>query len=223
MDNRGYVKIYRKVFENPLWQNANDWRLAMTLILKANWEPATFQSRSGDIVKVGRGELVTSLISLRRDSGLSTDEIRTSLCHLEKAQFLTNQSTNHFRKIKIINYSKYQDVGISGPKQKPKDLPRTSQALPNDISIPQASKQGRSGASRAAPPSALPNGQQDTIKNRVDLGREDFPPSEHPAFSGTSYRDQDQWKETWKSNCREEEAYRKSAEAIARIKAREEK
>jgi hypothetical protein len=129
----GYIKLHRKVLDSAIWQSPNDWRLACALLLKANWKPGVFQARNGDVVNVGRGELVTSLDSLKKASGLTIKNIRTSLHHLEKADFLASTSASHYRIIKVINYGKYQDHENEGGNDSGKDLARTGQGPGNDI------------------------------------------------------------------------------------------
>lgn len=104
----GFITLHRQVLSSAIWQNINDWRLAETLLLLANFKPSEFLSQNGEIVKVGRGELVRKVESLEKASGLSRQNIRTSLKHLKNAQFLTMKVTKTFHQIKITNYDKFQ-------------------------------------------------------------------------------------------------------------------
>lgn len=147
MFDSGHIKIHRKVIESAIWKNMRDWRLAETVLLMANWKPGVFQSRSGDVVKVGRGELITSLKSLKKKSGLTVQNIRTSLNHLEKAEFLTSTSTSHFRHIKVMKYGQYQDNQKPADKATNKDLTRTQQGPNNDIRRVSIEEEQTAGAS----------------------------------------------------------------------------
>jgi len=132
MDNAGHVKIHRKVLNSAIWQNVNDWRVAETLLLMANWKGAEFQPRCGNLLTINRGEVVTSLKTLEKKSRLTIQNIRTSLSRLEKCNFLTSKSTNHYRIIKILKYSQYQDRQDSANSQSNNVLTGTQQPPNND-------------------------------------------------------------------------------------------
>ena len=97
------------------------------------------------MVKVRRGELVTSLQTLVKKSGLSQQNVRTALKHLEKAQFLTSTPTNHFRLIKITNYSKHQDSSEREDCQSNKHLTSTQQAPNKHLTTIEEGKEGKEG------------------------------------------------------------------------------
>lgn len=195
-----YIKIHRKVLRSAIWSNINDWRLAETVLLLANWTPGEFHSRAGDVVKVGRGELVTSIPTLVRESGLSTKNVRTSLLHLEKCDFLACKATNHFRVIKIKKYNDYQgDDKATGGRQIGRHPAGTRQAPGSDIrSRKKLVKEGEEGARRAPPPRTLPNGRPDTIENRIAImDPVNYDIEAHPSWSSLdfkvqrAYRDQE--------------------------------
>lgn len=196
-----YIKIHRKVLHSAIWPNINDWRLAETILLLANWTPGNFQSRNGELLKVGRGELVTSIKTLKMKSGLSEQEIRTSLVHLEKADFLTSTSTSHFRVIKIKKYREYQDRDETTNKHSNKDLTRTQQGLNNDIRRSlKKEKKGKDGprsARTVTPPPRLPNGTADTMKNRADLGDLAFLVEDHPDYERADFKLRARYVEDW--------------------------
>ena len=126
--HKGFIRIHRKSISSAIWKNINDWRLAETILLLANWKPGDFQSRGGDCFKVHRGELVTSLKTLCSISRLSSRTVRTSLEHLRKSEFLTSRTTNHFSVIKVINYARYQDHENTNDKPSDKHPTSTRQA-----------------------------------------------------------------------------------------------
>lgn len=75
----------------------------MLLILKANIEDHDFRR-----ITVHRGELVTSLPHLARDTGLSIQEVRTALNHLKLTGEITDTPIPFGRLICIVNYALYQ-------------------------------------------------------------------------------------------------------------------
>lgn len=105
--NDGFIKIPQRLFNSAIWQNQNDWRLASALYFMANWKAGEFQDRNGDVLKVQRGQVVTSLASLKKATKLSFRNIRTCLIHLEKSGFSTSITTNHYSVITIVRYGEF--------------------------------------------------------------------------------------------------------------------
>lgn len=210
-----YIKIHRKVMASAIWRNVNDWRLAETLLLMANWTPGDFQSRNGDLIRVSRGELVTSLESLAMASNLSVKEVRTALVHLEKAEFLASTWASHFRVIKIKKYEVYQGHSNQKGKDLGKDWARTGQGLGNDIRRCKKVKKGEEGApakpaARTAP--ILPNEKPDTVDNRVDLGSEAHDPEDLREFKGLTWDARKSKRAEWIVACQTTQAAKISAE-----------
>lgn len=124
MERTGYVKLHRQVLDSGIWRNINDWRLAETILLMAHFRPGTHTLRSGEQVPVGRGELVATLTDLERGSGLSRQNVRTSLDHLERADFLTREVTHAFQRISVVNFERFQGNGEASNTQANTDLTR---------------------------------------------------------------------------------------------------
>lgn len=101
--NKGWVKNYRQVVEWGWYRTPHMFHLFSHLIMKANWEDKQWQD-----ITVKRGQFVTSLASLSKDTGISTQSIRTCLERLKSTGEITDISTNKYRIITIIKYDSYQ-------------------------------------------------------------------------------------------------------------------
>lgn len=83
----------------------------ITLVMMANHQDGKWWDEwKKEWIEVKRGQLITSLDKLVKScgKGISVQNIRTALLVLEKMQFLTNQSTKHYRLITLVNYDLYQ-------------------------------------------------------------------------------------------------------------------
>lgn len=94
----------------------------------ANHETNTWMF-GGEPYKVEPGEFITSLNSLSRETGYSVSIVRNTLEKFKKHDFLTYQSTNKNRLVKISNWGKYQDKKQEDSKQDNKHLASNSQAV----------------------------------------------------------------------------------------------
>ena len=99
------------------------------LIRKANHETRKWQGRT-----IERGQIVTSLASLKAQTGISTRTLRTCLDRLKSTNEVTNISTSQYRVITINNYKTYQSYGFATDKQndKPSDKQLTSDRQTTD-------------------------------------------------------------------------------------------
>ena len=99
----GYILIHRKLLEWEWYSSVNDTRLFIHCLLKANWKDGRFKG-----MVIPRGSFVTSFNSLVEETGLSRQQVRTSLEHLKSTHEIT-QDTNHQYSIITINkYNEYQ-------------------------------------------------------------------------------------------------------------------
>lgn len=102
-DTSTWVKIDRNMLRWQWFQTPNTAHLFLCLVIKANVKDAPFRN-----ITVKRGQLVTSLPSLSRDTGLSIQQVRTALMHLISTGEVTEDTTRGYRLITLLNYDKYQ-------------------------------------------------------------------------------------------------------------------
>lgn len=107
---REFITLQRRSLDSWIWDMpAEQTKTAITLMLMANWKDGkTFSG--GELVIVRRGQLMTSLDAVSARARVSKQTVRTTLRNLEKAGFLTCQSTNRFRLLTIVNYCREQDL-----------------------------------------------------------------------------------------------------------------
>lgn len=106
-DNRSFIKILRK-FTEWQWYNKSEMvHLFIHLLLKANYAKGNFQGQD-----VERGQLISGLQKLNKDTGISEQSIRTCLNRLKSTGEITIKSTNKFSLITIVKYEDYQDHKI---------------------------------------------------------------------------------------------------------------
>lgn len=101
--NQGFITLHRKLLEWEWWDDHNTTRLFIYLLLKANHKDNQWQG-----IVIHRGELVTSHPKLSKNTGLSVQNIRTSLNRLKSTRELTVKKTNKYSIISITNYDQYQ-------------------------------------------------------------------------------------------------------------------
>jgi hypothetical protein len=106
--DEGWVKLHRKILNNPIMKDSEAFHLLGYFLLKANHKANRFLFNQREIV-LDRGQLITGLERISKDTGLTYRQIRTRLALLENLGILTRKTTNRFSIITICNYSNYQD------------------------------------------------------------------------------------------------------------------
>lgn len=99
----GFILIHRKLLEWEWYSSVNDTRLFIHCLLKANWKDGRFKG-----MVIPRGSFVTSINSLVEETGLSRQQVRTSLEHLKSTHEITHETNHQFTIITINKYNDYQ-------------------------------------------------------------------------------------------------------------------
>jgi len=107
MINDGWIKLYRKLMETSWYKKPLTTRLFTHLLLLANHDEHTFYWNKKEI-KIKSGQLITGLHSLSKETGISTQSIRSALGTLKLTNTITSKSTNKFTFISICKWKDYQ-------------------------------------------------------------------------------------------------------------------
>ena len=123
----GYIKLYRKMIDWGWYRDTNVKILFLHLLLIANFKESNFE----DII-IKPGQMITSISSLAKETGLTSQNVRTALEKLETSKIITKQSTNRFTLITIENWSLYQEENSKVTSQLTNDQQTANKRLTND-------------------------------------------------------------------------------------------
>ena len=98
-----YIKLYEQILHWEWYKNPNAFRVFIHCLLMANYADSKFEG-----IDVKRGQLVTSLQSLAKQTSLSIQQVRTSLAHLISTGELTSKAYSKYRIITVVKYNDYQ-------------------------------------------------------------------------------------------------------------------
>jgi biotin operon repressor len=128
MSNGNWIKLHRKMLEWEWYDDINTCRLFIHLLLRVNWEPKKWHG-----IDVLPGQIITSREKLSAETGLTQQAIRTALNRLKSTNGITNESTNNFSLITVINWESYQSYGQQSTNETTSELtseqPATNQQL----------------------------------------------------------------------------------------------
>ncbi len=137
----GWIKMYRKFLNWEWYDDINTKCLFLHLLLKANAEDREWHG-----IKINRGQLVTSLNLLSKETGLSIRSIRTSLDKLISTGELTSEATSRYRIITVCKYEDYQELKKASDKQRSS---RAANKLTSEATIKRQAKMSKNQTDNA--------------------------------------------------------------------------
>ena len=99
----GFIQLHRKIVEWEWYHDINTFRVFLHCLLMANYTDGRFEGK-----EVKRGQFVTSLDHLSKQTDLSVRQVRVALDHLILTGELTSTAYPKFRIITVVKYDVYQ-------------------------------------------------------------------------------------------------------------------
>lgn len=99
----GWVSLHRKSIKWKWYKNPFVKAVFNHCVLTANHEDGFWRN-----IEVKRGQLITSREKIADANGMTIQQVRTCLTKLVSTNDLIVETTNHYSKITVVNYDKYQ-------------------------------------------------------------------------------------------------------------------
>ena len=108
MSGVGYIKLHRKILDNPIiCKDGETFSIWIYLLLQATHEeiPALFK---GQRITLKEGQLLTGIISISEKLHINRSKVQRTLKMFENEKQIEQQTSNQNRLVSIINWNKYQ-------------------------------------------------------------------------------------------------------------------
>lgn len=103
----GYIKLHRKLLENPISSKPNYLSIWLYLLLKANHKDnEIIWNKEKTIIK--RGQFIGSIFEISKQFSLSTGTVTYVLNYLKAERMIERLSNKRFTLFTILNYDSYQ-------------------------------------------------------------------------------------------------------------------
>ena len=99
----GFVRDYRSTVDWEWFTDVNTAHLWEYIRLRVNYEPSRFRG-----MEIQRGEMIESIDTMAKKTGLSYKQVRTALNHLKKTGEIECQRARYGMLIKVIKYDIFQ-------------------------------------------------------------------------------------------------------------------
>lgn len=107
MGKGGWIRLHRRILDWEWYTDVNTKVLFMHLLLRASHKPHKWMGMT-----IEAGQLATGLFALSQETGLSVQNIRTSLNRLKSTNSITIKSTNRFSIITLLGWDRYQSKEV---------------------------------------------------------------------------------------------------------------
>ena len=126
----GFIKLYRKIIDWEWFDKSEMVHIFIFLLVKANHKDTLWRG-----IDVKRGQLITSIDSIKLSTNLSVQTIRTCLSRLEKSGEINKQTTNKHTVITVCKYDSYHSSGVSDFKAESQYQQTTNKQLTTDKNV----------------------------------------------------------------------------------------
>ncbi len=103
----GWIKLHRKILENPIFENPKLLKMWIWCLLKASHKDKIKQVGLNQI-EVKQGQFITGRLKGSMETNLNQATWYKYLKALEKLQYITINSNNKMTIVTIVNWGKYQ-------------------------------------------------------------------------------------------------------------------
>ena len=112
---QGYIKLYRSLFDNPLFQSEpfTKGQAWITILLLTNHKDSFIRIKNGEIIKIERGECGYSELALAKIFQWSRGKVKRFLNLLESEKMIHQKNRANRTIIEVLNYENYQSDTVN--------------------------------------------------------------------------------------------------------------
>ena len=116
-EGNGYVKLYRKILNNPIvWKDSDHLAIWCYLLLNATHRGINTLFK-GERIILEPGQLITGILSIAEKLKIDKMKVQRTLKEFESDKQIEQQTSNKNRLITILNWEEYQNNDKQNDKQ----------------------------------------------------------------------------------------------------------
>ena len=127
----GYFKLYRKITENPIFENPITLKFFIWCLSKSTYKEREVLINN-QVIELEKGQFIFGRKKASLELNMSEQVVRTQLKILEKLNVISVKSTNKFSIITVINWGVYQCQEENLTNKQPTDNQQRTNNEPTD-------------------------------------------------------------------------------------------
>lgn len=120
----GWIKLHRSLLNWEWYDDINTKVLFFHLLLSCNYEQKKWRG-----VNIEPGQIITGRYKLSEQTGLSEQQVRTSLSKLKSTNEITIKTTSKFSVITVVSWKSYQQPNQQPNQQSTNNQPTSNQQV----------------------------------------------------------------------------------------------
>ena len=117
MSDTGFIKLYRKMLDNPVvCKDADHVAVWIYLLLSATWQQYEVMFE-GKIIMLEPGQLVTGRLAIGVHNKINEYKVQRILKRFENEHLIAQQTTPRNRLISVLNWNQYQSTAQQDEQQ----------------------------------------------------------------------------------------------------------
>ena len=123
----GFIKLNRNIKNWRWYKSPNDLIVFLYMLLTASYEPVEYMQHT-----LEQGELIASTRFIASETGLTVQQVKTSINHLLLTRDITKRSTTKNTVFKVENYDQFIDTNPLINQQATNNQPTDNQQITHD-------------------------------------------------------------------------------------------
>lgn len=186
--NNGMIALWRKFLDWEWYEDVNTKAVFLHLLLTANWKDGKWKGK-----RIKRGQRWTSYNNVAKETGLSVQNVRTAIAHLESTGEITKESTHKGMLINVENYDSYQTplCESNTPNNQRSNITGESTKEPTHAETPTNVENHDSQQLTLCDPNTLGNQRpnKETTKNQQQMNKDNKNNNTYIAENADSYEE----------------------------------
>jgi hypothetical protein len=158
--SHGWIKLHRSLLDWEWYTDQNTSRLFIHLLLRANHKDKKWRG-----ISIQKGQLLTGRKALAKETGLSEQQVRTSLDKLKSTNEITIKSTKASSVITVVAWDSHQQDNQQDNQQVTNEQPTSNQQVTTNKNV----KNDNNEKNKEAPPPKDPKKEEWTPPQGLNI------------------------------------------------------
>ena len=130
--DKSFIKLYRKIQDNWIWDNPLYLKCWIDMLMRASIKSSSM-FMNNQVINVSRGEIIFSQRNFAKRNNMSRQRLRTFLKKLEKTNMIRLKSNPDLTHVILVGYKLYNDSKLTQSQPTPNPIIRKKESKNKEI------------------------------------------------------------------------------------------